>query len=53
MALSISQPCCSAFPREGSATEERPEELRNKIARLQALVCELLIQNQQLRFQRE
>jgi hypothetical protein len=36
----------------GSDSEEYFEELQEVIARLQALVCELLLKNQQLRFQR-
>jgi hypothetical protein len=51
MAISISQPCCSSEPPEDSATGSGQEQLHDKIARLQVLVCELLLQNQQLRFQ--
>jgi hypothetical protein len=35
-----------------SISDERFEELQEVIARLQILVCELLLKNQQLRFQR-
>jgi hypothetical protein len=37
---------------EDSTSEERFEDLQEAIVRLRALVCELLLKNQQLRFQR-
>lgn len=36
---------------EDSVSEEHLYELQEAIARLQLLVCELLVKNQQLRFQ--
>jgi hypothetical protein len=52
MSLLISQPHSTSATAEDSALAERLDELQETIARLEFLVCELLLKNQQLRFQR-
>jgi hypothetical protein len=52
MSLFASQKGCTSALSEESASEECLDELHKTIASLQLLVCELLIQNQQLRSQR-
>jgi len=49
--LTFQQRSLTAVEEDNIATEDL-DELRDVIARLQLLVCELLEQDQQLRFQR-
>jgi hypothetical protein len=53
MSLSIVQPNSMSETAEGSVLAERLDELQETNSRLQLLVCELLMKNQQLRFQRD
>jgi len=53
MSLLISQPRSISATAEDSVSAERLGELREANVRLQLLVCELLVKNQQLRFQHE
>lgn len=53
MTLSISQPHSISLTTEDAALQEALYELQVTIASLQRLVCELLVKNQQLRFQQE
>jgi len=48
----ISQPRSMSETAEDSALAERLDELQEVNSRLQLLVCELLVKNQQLRIQR-
>jgi hypothetical protein len=52
MSLLISQPHSMSATAEDSVLAERLDELQEASSRLQLLVCELLVKNQQLRFQR-
>jgi hypothetical protein len=52
MNLLISQPHSTFATAEDSGSAERLDELQEANARLQLLVCELLMKNHQLRFQR-
>jgi hypothetical protein len=51
MSLLISQPHSMSATAD-SVLAERLDELQEANSRLQLLVCELLVKNQQLRFQR-
>jgi hypothetical protein len=51
MTLLISQLHGSYAMEEDSVSAERLDELQEAIVRLQLLVCELLVKNQQLRYQ--
>lgn len=52
MNLLTSQPHSISATEEDSVSAERLAELQEANARLQLLVCELILENQQLRFQR-